>query len=179
MTEINNLIEDLSSPDLEQRYFACKNLQGQNELPLEAIYALQEATNDPEPLVSAIAQLILLKHESHVEDSNFNYEPLLDIHSPYRSWELITGLVLCIIIVLLTIPVINIILDDRLNDLWFISLPTLLIAGYLSYLSYQDGRLRPMLALLSSIVVGMLSSIIIFLLFSGIFLMAVSAYFGN
>ena len=179
MPEFEILIEDLKSSDLELRYLACKSLRAQGQLPPEAVNALQEASADPEPLVSGTAQLALLRHESRTVDPNLMSEYFLDYQQTYNSREIFTCLILVVVIVLLTIPLINIILDDRLNDLWFISLPTLLIAGYISHLSYEDGQQRPVLAVLTSLAVCLLSGIIIYLLLSGLFLMAVSAYFGN
>lgn len=179
MTDFELFINNLNSPNLERRYLACKALREQEQLSPEAVLALQGATADPEPLVSATAEMALLQHKSHHLDPILTDETITTFQHPYTSREIFTCLVLSVVIVLLTIPLVTIITDDRLNDLWFISLPTLLIAGYISHLSYVDLRQRPILAVLTTLAVGLLSGIIIFLLLSGLFLMAVSAYFGN
>jgi hypothetical protein len=178
MTDIDILIHKLHSDDLEQRYFAVKSLREQDQLPLEAVNALQIASDDPEPLVSAAAHMALLDFESRSDSSYAFNEPYPDFERPYSTREIITGLILGTVIVLLTIPLINIIIDDRLNDLWFVSLPAILIAGYISHLSFKDSRQRPLITILSSLAVGLLSGIILYLLFSGVFLLAVNAYIG-
>jgi hypothetical protein len=179
MTDIEIFIQNLNSPDLEQRYFACKNLRKQDQLPPEAVNALHKAAADSDPLVSTTAEMALLQYEPRQIDPILTDDSYIEFQAPYTSREIITCLVLSVVIALLTIPLISIITDDRLNDLWFISVPTLLIAGYISHLSYEDGRQRPVLAVLTSLAVCLLSGIIIYLLLSGLFLMAVSAYFGN
>ena len=154
MTELEILIDDLQNADLEQRYSACKSLRAQDELPPFAMDALQEAATDPEPLVSATAHMALLRHQSQSADSYTLSEPY-QLPRPYTSLEILKCIVLSVVIGLLTIPLINIINDDRLNDLWFISFPAVLLAGYISYLSFEDDGQRRLLAILSSLTVGL------------------------
>lgn len=179
MADIGILIHDLQNADLEDRYAACKSLWEQDQLPPEAVNALQEAAADPEPLVSVTARRALLRHEPRAADPDPIDELNLDLQRPFTSREIFQIIALSVVIALLTIPLISIIFDDRFNDLWFISFPTLFLAGYISYLSFKDGRQRRLLAILSSAALGLLSGIIIFLLLSGLFLLAVSAYFGS
>ena len=175
MTDIDIRIQELESTDLEQRYGAIKKLREQDELPLEAVDALQEATTDPEPLISAMAYLALLQHDPQPATPY----PTNDLQQdPYTSREKIKGLALSAVIAILIIPLINIILDDRLNDLWFIAPLAVLLAGYIAYISFEDDGHRRLLAILSSAAIGLLSGIIIFLLLSGLFLLGVSAYRG-
>lgn len=46
MVDIDKLIQDLNSDDLEKRYAAWKKMQAEEQLPEEAIYALQDALRD-------------------------------------------------------------------------------------------------------------------------------------
>jgi hypothetical protein len=119
----------------------------------------------------------LRRHEPESADPYLLNEPY-QFPRPYTSQEILKCLALSVVIGLLTIPLINIINDDRLNDLWFISFPAVLLAGYISYLSFEDDGQRRLLAILSSLTVGLLSGIIIYLLLSGLFLLAVTAYRG-
>jgi len=177
LTEIEKLIDDLQSADLEQRYSACKSLRAQEQLPPFAVDALQEAATDPEPLISATAHMALLHHQSQSADSDMLSEPDL-LPRPYTPLEILISLILCAVIALLTIPLISILLDERINDLWFIALPVIFIAGYISYINFEDNQQQRFIALLSSIAVGLLIGMISFLLLSILFLFGVSAYRG-
>jgi hypothetical protein len=177
MAEIEMLIDDLQSADLEQRYSACKSLRAQDQLPLFAVEALQIASTDPEPLISATAHMALLTHQSQFADWYTLDEPDL-LPGPYTSQEILKILILSAVIALLTIPLISILLDERINDLWFIALPVIFIAGYVSYINFEDHHQQRFIALLSSIAVGLLIGTISFLLLSILFLSGVSAYRG-
>ena len=177
MADIEILIDDLQSADLEQRYSACKILRAQDQLPPFAVNALQEAATDPEPLISATAHMALLHHQSQSADTYTLSEPDL-LPRPYTSLEILKSLILCAVIALLTIPLISILLDERVIDLWFIALPVIFFAGYISYINFEDHQQQPFIALLSSIAVGLLIGMISFLLLSILFLLAVSAYRG-
>lgn len=66
MANIEELIQDLQSDDLETRYNACKQLELEPQLTESAIKALQIATKDPDPLVSVSASRALEVHKSEV-----------------------------------------------------------------------------------------------------------------
>lgn len=63
MADIEKLIQDLQSDDLENKYNACKQLKNEPQLPEEAIEALHVASNDPEPLIAATANRALENYE--------------------------------------------------------------------------------------------------------------------
>jgi hypothetical protein len=178
MTDIAQLIQDLQIPDLEQRYSACKSLQEQAQLPPEAVQALQEASQDPEPLISCAANRALQRHEPHPADPYSLDEPYLGFREPVCPLEIIESLVLFTVIALLTVPLMRIMVDERLNDLWFLSLPAMFLAGFAAYLTYQVYKPRHLIAALSSIAVGLLSGILSFLLLSSLLSMASAAYRG-
>jgi hypothetical protein len=178
MTDLAHLIQDLHDPDLEHRYDACKSLQHQAQLPRAALLALQQACQDPEPLISVTAYRALQRHDPGLLDPYPQDEPYRDLQRPYTTQEIILSLVLSAVILLLAFPLISILADDRFHRLWFISLPALLLAGFLAYLSFQQSKQRHLVAVLSSIIVGLLSAILAFLLLTGLFLLAVVAYRG-
>lgn len=62
MADIEKLIQDLQSDDLEKRYDACKQLQGESYLPEEALDALHKVSNDPDPLIVVASQRALSRH---------------------------------------------------------------------------------------------------------------------
>ena len=68
MANIEQLIQDLQSDDLETRYNACKQLENEPELTEDAIEALQEATEDPDPLISVAANRALEAHKLEIKD---------------------------------------------------------------------------------------------------------------
>ena len=55
MADIEKLIQDLQSDDLELRYNACKQLGVEKNLSKEAIEALLIASTDPDPLIAVTA----------------------------------------------------------------------------------------------------------------------------
>lgn len=59
MANIDKLIQDLQSDDLEKKYYACKQLEMDPQLPIEAIDALRIASKDPDPLITVTANRAL------------------------------------------------------------------------------------------------------------------------
>ena len=69
MADIDNLILDLQSDDLEKRYEACKQLQIESQLPDEAIDALHLASKDPNPLIAVTANRALESQKSVIPEN--------------------------------------------------------------------------------------------------------------
>ena len=64
MADIETLIKDLKSGDLEIRYNACKELENELHLTDEAINALRVASYDPDPLIAVAANKLLRNQKS-------------------------------------------------------------------------------------------------------------------
>ena len=80
MADIEKLIQDLQSDDLEIKYNACKQLEIEPHLTKEAIEALRVAFHDPDPLIAvaanrALSSQIKVSYISHSYDdcSNRDY----------------------------------------------------------------------------------------------------------
>lgn len=71
MADIEKLIQDLQSDDIEIRYDACKQLQVESQLPDEAIDALLIASKDPDPLISVAVQRVIKSHKSDILSTSY------------------------------------------------------------------------------------------------------------
>lgn len=71
MADIDKLIQDLQSDDIEKRYDACKQLRGESSLPEEAIYALRKASKGPDPLISFAALRAFESHKSEIPSTSY------------------------------------------------------------------------------------------------------------
>jgi hypothetical protein len=62
MNQIEQAINNLSSPKKNTRYEACEEMRVADGLPASAITALEAATHDPDPLVADAARRALASH---------------------------------------------------------------------------------------------------------------------
>lgn len=70
MVEIAKYLEDLKSPSANTRFDACHALGQMKEIPESAMAALQEAVNDPDPLIAKEARKALEVHQENASSDS-------------------------------------------------------------------------------------------------------------
>ena len=104
MSNIDDLIKQLGSPNPNVRYEACEYLRVTNRLTDDAIAALENVLNDPDPLVAEAAKRALNLHRrlrEEIQADQLQVEPpklyiitkRIDAASGFVGWFLINGLV--------------------------------------------------------------------------------------
>jgi hypothetical protein len=78
MADVDKYVENLKSPNNDKLYEACEELRVADFLPEYALFALEQATKDPDPDVAETASRALRIHRPSLPDQHFLERQRLD-----------------------------------------------------------------------------------------------------
>ena len=156
MASMEMLIQDLLSDDIWKRYDAARQLQIEEELPIEAIHALRKATKDPDPSLSVAASRVLKHH-------GFESPRILENPNPLTNLEKLSISAMTTFIAFSVFMVSTLIASEIIRrtassgydaaegsqnfllfSFFFLLIPTMIFVAILSaVLLYKDSRILP------------------------------------